>query len=298
MFKPINDYRYRNHKYRDNPLDIINKAYNIKVDTSQWQSNRDSFSRLYKSLKNASISHQDILMMVGNPYAQTIQNWKNIPEARRQIIRKEYPEMDVATVAYLKWEAEHVRISNIKEGIDDCFADFVGFVTNVKSFQLGYKAWQAFKARKIVTTILNNAPKLEKATNKLLEGEGKVGSYGELQALNRKLNRKGLAAHHAPSRQYMKKYGVKENEGICINVEHSRIKTNKPGRHQQTRTYGVKGRIDSKLKPRDELAEDIKDMKQIYKKEGVYNDKMRDGLLDLIKQNENKFPELFKKGQK
>ena len=135
----------------------------MKVDTTEYLVNRDKFHRLYQSLRHENISHQDILMMVGNPYAETIRQWKYIPESRRQIIRKEYPEIDVATAAYLKWEAEHVRISNINEGVDDCFADFVGFVTNVKSFQLGYKAWQAFKSRKIVTTILNNVPKLEKS---------------------------------------------------------------------------------------------------------------------------------------
>ena len=151
----------------------------MKVDTTQWQRNRYNFSRLYQSLRNVYIPHQDILMMVGNPYAETIRSWKNIPEARRQIIRKEYPEMDVTTAAYLKWEAEHVRISNINEGIDDVSLDFAMFATGVKGIvNTATTAWKLFFSRKITTTAIKNAPKIEKVANDVLTEAERKGFRG------------------------------------------------------------------------------------------------------------------------
>lgn len=82
-----------------------------------------------------------------------------------------------------------------------------------------------------------------------------------------------------------------------MHVEPPKLKTDRLGLHLQTRTLGGRNKMKSELNPRDELAADIKDMKQIYKKDGLYNDKIRDGLLDVIKQNEKKFPEIFKKGE-
>ena len=69
MFKPVNQYYSWNHKTKiygtskclDNPLNIIKNAYNMKVDTSLYQKNRNYFSNLYKSMRSADIPHSDIL---------------------------------------------------------------------------------------------------------------------------------------------------------------------------------------------------------------------------------------------
>ena len=165
LFKPVKEYSYSAHKYRSSPWLQIYDARHMKIDTTEYLVNRDNFHRLYQSLKHENISHQDILMMVGNPYAETIRRWKNIPESRRQIIRKEYPEIDVATAAYLKWAAENVRISNIKEGVDDVSLDFAMFATGVKGIvNTATTAWKLFFSRKITETAVKNATKIEKVT--------------------------------------------------------------------------------------------------------------------------------------
>ena len=237
--KPVNTYNSWNHKSKiygtykclDNPLNIIKNAYSMKVDTTQWQSNRDGFSRLYKSLKNASISHQDILMMVGNPYAQTIQNWKNIPEARRQIIRKEYPEMDVATAAYLKWEAEKVHISNIKEGVDDCSLDFAMFASGIKGVvSTATTAWKLFFSRKVTETAVKNATKIEKVVNDCLteaERKGFRGIRGKIEFNTPK----GMARNRDTMINGRKYWGHvldrMQDRGVPISAIESCIKTGK-----------------------------------------------------------------------
>ena len=71
--------------------------------------------------------------------------------------------MDVATAAYLKWKAENVRISNIKEGVDDVSLDFAMFATGVKGIvNTATTAWKLFFSRKITQTAVKNAPKIEK----------------------------------------------------------------------------------------------------------------------------------------
>ena len=212
--------------------------------------------------------------------------------------------MEAVADAYHKLAAQYRPASSLpdtisSEGLEDCSLDFaLCFCSGVGSFlkQVGREAFEKFATRSVAKALIANEGKIQKATSKLLKGEGKVGSYDELKASNPKNS--GLDKHHMPSKNYMKKYGVKEENGICMNVSQSNnMIKNVPNRHSQTRTYGGKARLDSKLSPRDELAADIKDMKQIYKKDGLYNDKIRDGLLDVIKQNEKKFPEIFKKGE-
>ena len=187
LFKPESQYSHSAHNYRSSPELQIYDARHMKIDTTEYLVNRDNFHRLYQSLKHENISHQDILMMVGNPYAETIRRWKYIPEARRQIIRKEYPEMDVATAAYLNWEAEHVRISNIKEGVDDVSLDFAMFATGVKGIvSTATTAWKLFFSRKITQTAVKNATKIEKIAYNLTEAERKGfrGIRGKLGAPN------------------------------------------------------------------------------------------------------------------
>ena len=75
-------------------------------------------------------------------------------------------------------------------------------------------------------------------------------------------------------------------------VEHGPLK------HQQTRTFGGKSKVESRLNPRDELAADIHDIRRIYQKQGVYDAKIREGLSYVVKENLESFPEIFKKQDK
>jgi hypothetical protein len=47
--------------------------------------------------------------------------------------------------------------------------------------------------------------------------------------------------------------------------------------------------------PRDALAQDIRDARRIYKEQGLYNEEIRTGLQEVIKQNKAQYPTLFKK---
>ena len=115
------------HNYRSNPWLKIYNARHMKIGTSEYQTNRNKFHRLYQSLKNVCI-----------------------------------PQMDITTAAYLKWEAENVRISNIKEGANDCTIDFALFASSVKGItNAATTAWKLFFSRKITETTVRNAPKVE-----------------------------------------------------------------------------------------------------------------------------------------
>lgn len=46
---------------------------------------------------------------------------------------------------------------------------------------------------------------------------------------------------------------------------------------------------------REALAHDIKDARKIYKEDGLYNEKTRNGLKEIIKQNKLKNPKLYEK---
>ena len=125
--------------------------------------------------------------------------------------------------------------------------------------------------------------------NKLLPNEGKVGTYGELKRIEKKGD--NLTPHHMPQDAYMKQYSVTNKDGIAMMMEH-----NVPGiggRHRDTRTYGKKPILGAE--PRQELAADIKDVSQIYKKDGLYTPEIKDALKEVINKNKESFPELFKK---
>lgn len=70
------------------------------------------------------------------------------------------------------------------------------------------------------------------------------------------------------------------------------------GRHRQTETYGLTGQGLQdylNLSPRDALARDIWDVRKIYQKDGLYTPEIRRSLQDVVKMNENMYPNLFRK---
>lgn len=137
------------------------------------------------------------------------------------------------------------------------------------------------KAKKVVQDGIKDS------TKPLLKNELKVGKYGTLK----QSPEKGLDYHHIPSTKQIEKYGIKKDDGIAMGMQHDR--------HTLTRTYknGNKQILRENEAPRDALAKDIKDNKQIYKDNGHYNNNIRDSLQNVIKQNKEKFPELYKKNK-
>ena len=129
-----------------------------------------------------------------------------------------------------------------------------------------------------------------KKTRPLLPNEGRVGSYGELTGV------KGdnLTPHHIPSAAYIKQFGIKSSKGISIMLEHPHPGSG--GRHRKTDTYGKRPNLS--VKPRNELAKDILDLRNIYKEDNVYTPEIRENLQEVIKQNKEKFPEIYQKRSK
>ena len=99
-----------------------------------------------------------------------------------------------------------------------------------------------------------------------------------------------------PSAEYMKNNGVSKNNGISMNMEQPPT----GGRHRLTDTYG-RNMTDAEkanyysLSPRDALAHDLWNAREIYIQQGKYTPEIRQGLLDVIKRNKSDYPNLFNK---
>ncbi len=132
--------------------------------------------------------------------------------------------------------------------------------------------------------IINNNPKL-------LQGEGRIGSYGDLLKSGRRGDK--LTPHHIPSNAYMKAKvkNYTTNQGIAIMMEH--LSPGKGGRHRQTLSYGKFPNLN--LSPRQALAREIWDVRCIYYNQGLYSSKIRQALQEIIKLNKSTWLSLFKK---
>ena len=123
--------------------------------------------------------------------------------------------------------------------------------------------------------------------------EGDFGTYDDLLKQGRKGD--NITPHHAPSAEYMKRKGVSRGESAAFNMEQPKT----GGRHRKTKTYGRNMTNAEKayyysLSPRDALAYDLWDMRNIYIQEGLY-DQMRPKLIAYSKYVQDLFPELFTK---
>lgn len=129
----------------------------------------------------------------------------------------------------------------------------------------------------------------------LLPSEGEIGTYREL--LDAGEVGDNITPHHMPSAEYMSQYGVGREDGLCMNMEMPSPGTG--GRHRLTDTYG-RNMTDAEkayyysLSPRDALAYDIANMRQIYQSQGLYSE-IRPKLQEYIKKYMELMPELFDK---
>ena len=129
--------------------------------------------------------------------------------------------------------------------------------------------------------------------NKLLPTEGNIGTYRELIKAGKRGD--NITPHHAPSAKYMKQYGVSKGDGLTINMEQPKT----GGRHRMTDTYGrnmtnAEKEFYYSLSPRDTLAYDLKDLREIYKGQGLYKE-MLSHLKQYAKSYQEYMPDLFKK---
>ena len=148
-FSDVNKYIPKEHRDRPNPLTQIHNAYNIKIDTTEYLSNRNYFSKLYRSMRRSGIDHSNLVILLNNPYVNAIRCWNKISNVRQQIIGHEYPEIPVVAKEYNKWSTS--------EGIDDCTIDFALFASGIKGIaNTATTAWKLFFSRKVTQTAVDS----------------------------------------------------------------------------------------------------------------------------------------------
>lgn len=148
----------------------------------------------------------------------------------------------------------------------------------------GSRNWVQFKTKIQQKAIINNNPKL-------IQGEGRVGSYGELLKTGHRGD--NLTPHHIPSNAYMKAkvQGYTTNQGIAMMMEH--LSPGSGGRHRQTLSYGKSP--DLNLSPRQTLALEVWNLRCIYFNQGLYSQQIRKSLQHLIKSNKLAWSSIFEK---
>ena len=152
-----------------------------------------------------------------------------------------------------------------------------------------------FKREASIQIIIRVKSLWQSGTYSLLPGEGDIGTYRDL--LDAGEVGDNITPHHMPSAEYISQYGVSKKDGLCMNMEMPSPGTG--GRHRLTDTYG-RNMTDAEkayyysLSPRDALAYDIANMRQIYQSQGLYSE-IRPKLQEYIKKYMELMPELFDK---
>lgn len=166
---------------------------------------------------------------------------------------------------------------------------FLPFSINVSAgiISKGVKGVVAVKAVKAVSSKVLKS-KVKNTKKPLVKRELEVGKYGK----QRQNPENDLDYHHIPSSKQIEKHGINKKDGISIGVQHDR--------HGVTRTYknGNKKILKENESMRDSLARDIKDMRKIYRDNGLYTKETRESLKEVIKQNKESFTKHYEKVKK
>jgi hypothetical protein len=133
--------------------------------------------------------------------------------------------------------------------------------------------------------------KIDTSEKSLLPGEGTVGTYAELGKISKRGD--NLARHHIPNDNYMASRGIPKSEGVSIMVESPTPGSG--GRHREI--HKEMPSQDITLNPRQALAESVKRAREVYKKDNLYSPEINSSLQDVIKQNKERFPNMFNKGK-
>jgi len=120
-----------------------------------------------------------------------------------------------------------------------------------------------------------------------------VGSYGAL--LKRGHRGDNLTPHHIPSNAFMvaKVSDYTRDRGIAIMMEH--LSPGAGGRHRQTLSYGKLP--DLSLSPREVLVREIRDLRSIYRGQGLYTPEIRKSLQQVIWLNKAAWLRIFEKAE-
>ena len=138
LFKPESEYNYEAHNYRSSPWVQIYNARHMEIDTTQYQTNRTYYSKLYKSMTGAGIQHNDILSIWGNPYINTATGWNGLSYSKQQSIRTQYPGIDdvAKSISSIKYDFANV-LSKTTPEMRRFVNDFAIPVTTISSMYKG-----------------------------------------------------------------------------------------------------------------------------------------------------------------
>ncbi len=111
------------------------------------------------------------------------------------------------------------------------------------------------------------------------------GIYSELRKIYGGAGKCGLTPHHMVSAEYLERnYGVSNGSGLAMMVETT--SNNPGGRHGKTATYGGISSDYYDLTPRQALAHDLFDMRQMLIDQGLYDEYAQQQLMDYAKEQQ------------
>ena len=199
-----------------------------------------------------------------------------------------------AALTAVKAADKVVDVAKVANRVDDVL-DTVKALDKIDDAADAAKALDKAKVPKLTNPVMRQADDID--SFKLLDTEGNVGSFDELVKAGTMGD--NITPHHMPSAKYLEiNTDIKYKDGVAMNMEQP--SPGKGGRHRKTSTYNnnmtnAEQQSYWNLSPREALAHDINDAIKIYKEQGLYNDKIREGLLEVIIRNKEKYPDLFKK---
>ena len=124
------------------------------------------------------------------------------------------------------------------------------------------------------------------SSSTLLPNELAYGTYYGLRKKYGGAGKTGLTPHHMASAEYLeRRYGVSNGKGLAMLTETTH--NNPGGRHGKTNTYGGVSSDYYDLTPRQALARDVSDMRQLLIDQGLYDDYAKQQLRGYIKEQEN-----------
>ena len=193
---------------------------------------------------------------------------------------------NTATVTNVAYEDTHATVYNFE--VEDFHTYYVGTESVLVHNNGG-------NCMKTASALAQRGSKGGSNPSKLLPGEGNIGTYKDLIKAGKRGD--NITPHHMPSAGYMKLKGVANSDGLAMNMEMPSPGTG--GRHRLTDTYGGNMTPEQRayyysLSPRDALAYDIKNVREIYQSQGLYS-QIRPQLQQYIKEYKTLMPELFEK---
>ena len=122
----------------------------------------------------------------------------------------------------------------------------------------------------------------------LLSNEGVVGKHKLIK--KEPFSKKGdqLESHHIPNKSFTKQFGIHTDEGPAVLTEKARY-------DQIHKLEGMKY-LDNNLNPRSALAKSILGAREVYIKQNVYAPKIKQGLQEVSKLNQELYPHVYGKG--